>query len=72
MMAATLQRRSAMPAVSRMRSRSDAILGSTSPPGAIAMFDVAVESKTPQLSLAPVSVPPVNGCGSSACPRPFQ
>jgi branched-chain amino acid transport system substrate-binding protein len=35
----------------------DAILGSTSPPGAIAMFDVAVESKTPQLSLAPVSIP---------------
>jgi branched-chain amino acid transport system substrate-binding protein len=36
----------------------DAILGSTSPPGSIAMFDVAIESKTPQLSLAPVVIPP--------------
>lgn len=36
----------------------DAILGSTSPPGAIAMFDVAVESKTPQLTLSPVGIPP--------------
>jgi branched-chain amino acid transport system substrate-binding protein len=35
----------------------DAILGSTSPPGSIAMFDVATESKTPQLSLAPVPIP---------------
>lgn len=35
----------------------DAILGSTSPPGSIAMFDVAIESKTPQLSLAPVNIP---------------
>lgn len=35
----------------------DAILGSTSPPGSIAMFDVAIESKTPQLSLSPVAVP---------------
>lgn len=35
----------------------DAILGSTSPPGSIAMFDSAVASKTPQLSLAPVPIP---------------
>jgi branched-chain amino acid transport system substrate-binding protein len=35
----------------------DAILGSTSPPGSIVMFDVAIESKTPQLSLSPVAVP---------------
>jgi len=35
----------------------DAILGSTSPPGSIAMFDVATESRTPQLSLAPVPIP---------------
>jgi branched-chain amino acid transport system substrate-binding protein len=35
----------------------DAILGSTSPPGSMAMFDVATESKTPQLSLAPVPIP---------------
>jgi branched-chain amino acid transport system substrate-binding protein len=35
----------------------DVILGSTSPPGSIAMFDVATESKTPQLSLAPVPIP---------------
>ena len=35
----------------------DAILGSTSPPGSIAMFDVASESRTPQLSLAPVPIP---------------
>lgn len=35
----------------------DAILGSTSPPGSIAMFDVATEAKTPQLSLAPVPIP---------------
>jgi len=35
----------------------DAILGSTSPPGSIAMFDVSTESKTPQLSLAPVPIP---------------
>jgi branched-chain amino acid transport system substrate-binding protein len=35
----------------------DAILGSTSPPGSIAMFDVATESKTPQLALAPVPIP---------------
>lgn len=34
----------------------DAIFGSTSPPGSIAMFDVATESKTPQLSLAPVPI----------------
>lgn len=37
--------------------RVDAILGSTSPPGSIAMFDVAAESRTPQLSLAPVPIP---------------
>jgi branched-chain amino acid transport system substrate-binding protein len=35
----------------------DAILGSTSPPGSIAIFDVATETKTPQLSLAPVPIP---------------
>lgn len=35
----------------------DAILGSTSPPGSIAMFDVSTESKTLQLSLAPVPIP---------------
>jgi branched-chain amino acid transport system substrate-binding protein len=35
----------------------DAILGSTSPPGSIAMFDVSTESRTPQLSLAPVPIP---------------
>lgn len=35
----------------------DAILGSTSPPGSIAMFDTAIASKTPQLSLAPVPIP---------------
>jgi branched-chain amino acid transport system substrate-binding protein len=35
----------------------DAILGSTSPPGSIAMFDVATEAKTPQFSLAPVPIP---------------
>ncbi|MET0278235.1 MAG: ABC transporter substrate-binding protein [Pseudorhodoplanes sp.] len=35
----------------------DAIMGSTSPPGSMAMFDVATESKTPQLSLAPVPIP---------------
>ena len=35
----------------------DAILGSTSPPGSIAMFNVATESRTPQLSLAPVPIP---------------
>lgn len=37
--------------------RVDAILGSTSPPGSIAMFDVSTEAKTPQLSLAPVPIP---------------
>jgi branched-chain amino acid transport system substrate-binding protein len=37
--------------------RVDAILGSTSPPGSIAMFDVATEGKTAQLSLAPVPIP---------------
>ncbi len=35
----------------------DAILGSTSPPGSMAIFDVAIESGTPQLSLAPVGIP---------------
>ena len=35
----------------------DAILGSTSPPGSMAIFDVASETKTPQLSLAPVPIP---------------
>src|SRR3974377_2175087 len=35
----------------------DAILGSTSPPGSIAMFDTAIAGKTPQLSLAPVPIP---------------
>jgi branched-chain amino acid transport system substrate-binding protein len=35
----------------------DAILGSTSPPGSIAMFDVSIANKTPQLSLAPVPIP---------------
>ena len=39
------------------RIKVDAILGSTSPPGSMAMFDVATESKTPQLSLAPVPIP---------------
>src|SRR5262249_21765138 len=35
----------------------DAILGSTSPPGSIAMFDAAVAAKTVQLALAPVPIP---------------
>ena len=35
----------------------DVILGSTSPPGSMAMFDVATEAKTPQFSLAPVPIP---------------
>lgn len=35
----------------------DVILGSTSPPGSIAMFDTAISGKTPQLSLAPVPIP---------------
>lgn len=35
----------------------DAILGSTSPPGSMAIFDVAIESGTPQISLAPVGIP---------------
>jgi branched-chain amino acid transport system substrate-binding protein len=35
----------------------DAILGSTSPPSATAIFDVATESKTPQIALAPVGIP---------------
>src|SRR5450631_3610088 len=35
----------------------DAILGSTSPPGSIAMFNTAIAGKTPQLSLAPVPIP---------------
>ncbi len=34
----------------------DAILGSTSPPGSIAMFDTAIAGKTVQLSLAPVPI----------------
>lgn len=35
----------------------DAILGSTVPSGSAAIFDVAIESKTPQLSLAPIGIP---------------
>jgi branched-chain amino acid transport system substrate-binding protein len=35
----------------------DAVLGSTSPPGSIAMFDAAVAGRTAQLSLAPVPIP---------------
>jgi branched-chain amino acid transport system substrate-binding protein len=35
----------------------DAILGSTSPPPAMAMIDVATESKTPQIALAPIGIP---------------
>ena len=35
----------------------DVILGSTSPPGSMAIFDVATEARTPQFSLAPVPIP---------------
>ncbi len=35
----------------------DAVLGSTSPPGSIGMFDAAVAGRTAQLSLAPVPIP---------------
>jgi len=35
----------------------DAIMGSTSPPAAIAMFGVAIESRTPQFTLAPSPIP---------------
>lgn len=35
----------------------DAILGSTSPPSATAIIDVATEGKTPQLALAPIGIP---------------
>lgn len=37
--------------------RVDVILGSTSPPGSIAMFDSSIAARTPQLSLAPVPIP---------------
>lgn len=35
----------------------DAILGSTSPPTATAIIDVATEGKTPQIALAPIGIP---------------
>lgn len=35
----------------------DAILGSTSPPSAMAIIDVATESRTPQIALAPIGIP---------------
>jgi branched-chain amino acid transport system substrate-binding protein len=41
--------------------RADAIFGSNSPPPATAMIDVAFESKTPQLTLAPVAIPGAKG-----------
>jgi branched-chain amino acid transport system substrate-binding protein len=48
----------------------DAILGSTSPPGSIAMFDTAIAGKTPQLSLAPVPIPEAKRAWIFNVPQP--
>jgi branched-chain amino acid transport system substrate-binding protein len=48
----------------------DAILGSTSPPGSIAMFNTAIAGKTPQLSLAPVPIPEAKRAWIFNVPQP--
>ncbi len=48
----------------------DAIVGSTSTPAATAMFDVAVESKTPQLAMSPVAIPEAKRAWLFSIPQP--
>jgi branched-chain amino acid transport system substrate-binding protein len=48
----------------------DAILGSTSNPPAVAIFDVAFESKTPQFAMAPVAIPEAKRAWLFNIPQP--
>jgi branched-chain amino acid transport system substrate-binding protein len=48
----------------------DAILGSTSNPPAVAIFDVATESKTPQFAMAPVAIPEAKRAWLFNIPQP--
>jgi branched-chain amino acid transport system substrate-binding protein len=50
--------------------RVDAILGSTSPPTSVAVIDIATESRTPQISLAPIVIPDAKKAWIFSVPQP--
>jgi len=52
------------------QDKVDAIVGSTSTPPATAMFDVANESRTLQIAMAPVAIPPQKAAWVFNIPQP--